>query len=90
MRQSQKKASIPTQYLAESGRQRMPLQQQNKLMKELLKLLPIMGLASFMGLFIACSEGDDGADEQVEDPESIEDYPEDPATQGDGDAEGGE
>ena len=60
-------------------------------MKELLKLLPIMGLASFMGLSIACSAGvDAGADEQVEDPESIEDYPEDPATQGDGDAEGGE
>mgnify|MGYP001168144168 CR=1 FL=1 len=58
-------------------------------MKELLKLLPIMGLASFMGLSIACSEGGAGADEPVEDTDSIEDYPQDPATQGDGDADAG-
>ena len=67
----------------------MPLQQQNKLMKELLKLFPILGLASFMGLSIACSEGDAGADEPVEDTEAIEDYPQDPATEGDGNAESG-
>ena len=58
-------------------------------MKELLKLLPIMGLASFMGLSIACSEGGAGTDEPVEDAESIEDYPQDPATQGDGEADAG-
>ena len=48
------------------------------LMKELLKLFPILGLASFMGLSIGCGGGDAGGDEPVEDASEIEDYPEDP------------
>ena len=47
-------------------------------MKELLKLFPILGLASFMGLSIGCGGGDAGGDEPVEDASEIEDYPEDP------------
>jgi len=49
-----------------------------KLMKKLLKLFPILGLASFMGLSIGCGGGDASGDEPVEDPSDIEDYPEDP------------
>jgi len=49
-----------------------------KLMKKLLKLFPILGFASFMGLSIGCGGGDASGDEPVEDPSEIEDYPEDP------------
>ena len=47
-------------------------------MKDLLKLFPILGLASFMGLSMGCGGGDAGGDEPVEDPSEIEDYPQDP------------
>ena len=83
-----KKASIPTQYLAKSARQRMPLQQQNKLMKELLKLLPIMGFFCVMVFSVGCAGGEEAIDDTP--PPADEEYDESSGEPPAGEGEDGE
>ena len=64
----------------------MPQRQQNKLMKELLKLLPIIGLFCVIGFSIGCSGGEEAVDDTP--PPADEEYDEStgepPADEGEG------
>ena len=65
----------------------MPLQQQNKLMKELLKLLPIMRFFCVMVFSVGCAGGEEEAVDDTP-PPADEDYDESagepPAEEGEG------